>query len=69
MTTRHSGYLVTLEKDKREDDAEYILNAIRMIKGVISVKPVVADPLGEQIASDRLKDKITREMFQVIKDA
>lgn len=40
MTTRHSGYLVTLDQNYRDDDAEPILTALRMVKGVIDVRPV-----------------------------
>lgn len=43
MTTRHSGYFVVLEEDIREDDAEALIIALRMIKGVVSVKPVESD--------------------------
>lgn len=43
MTDRHAAYIVTLKEDIREDDAELILNALRMIKGVASVEPIVAD--------------------------
>jgi hypothetical protein len=43
MTDRHAGYLVVLAEDLRADsDAEYVLNAIRMIKGVQAVTPVPA---------------------------
>ena len=43
MTDRHAGYIVTLDHDIREDDAAAIITALRMVKGVISVEPVVAD--------------------------
>lgn len=43
MTDRHAGYVVTLARDIREDDAEAVITAISMVKGVVSVKPVVAD--------------------------
>ena len=53
MTDHHAAYLVTLEKDIREDDAEEsILVALRMIKGVIRVRPVQAD-MHEQLARIR----------------
>jgi hypothetical protein len=35
MTDRHAGYVVVLERDIREDDAEVILSAIGMVKGVL----------------------------------
>lgn len=43
MTDRHIGYIVTLESSLREDDAEYIKNAILMIRGVADVEPKVED--------------------------
>ncbi len=44
MTDRHAGYIVTLEAEIREDDAEHIMHAIMMIKRVIKVEPVVVNP-------------------------
>ena len=44
MTKRHIGYVVVLEEVLREDDAQEIINAIRMIKGVVGVQPVEKDP-------------------------
>lgn len=45
MTDRHAGYLVTLAADIRKDDAEAVVNAISMVKGVLSVTPVPSDVL------------------------
>lgn len=42
MTDRHTAYIVTLETPIREDDAQPTLDAIRQIKGVLDVRPVVA---------------------------
>lgn len=60
MTDRHSGYVVVLDHDMREDDAEAILNAIRMIKGVATVEPVVSSLLDGQIAEGR-RDRLWQE--------
>jgi hypothetical protein len=43
MTDRHAGYIVTLAEDIREDDAEAVLTALRMVSGVVSVTPLVSD--------------------------
>jgi hypothetical protein len=59
MTDRHSGYVVTLEKDIREDDAESIINAIRMIKGVSSVAPVIASH--EEMIFTARRDRLWKE--------
>lgn len=61
MTDRIKGLTVLLEPDKRDDDAEYIINAIRMIKGVVSVKAHVADMnhhLAVETARRALMDKL-----------
>jgi hypothetical protein len=42
VTDRHAGYLVVLDRDIREDDAEQILTALRMIRGVAEVRPILA---------------------------
>jgi hypothetical protein len=43
MTDRHAAYLVVLRDDIRDDDANAILTALRMVSGVASVQPVIAD--------------------------
>jgi len=43
MTDRLKGATVVFKADIREDDAESILNAIRMIKGVLAVTGVISD--------------------------
>jgi len=43
VTDRHAGYIVTLREDVREDAAEAIMTALRMVSGVTSVEPVTAD--------------------------
>lgn len=44
MTDNYKGCTVVFDKDVREDDAEFILNAIRMIKGVLSVSFSLSAP-------------------------
>ena len=44
MTDRFHSLTVFLDKDIREDDAEPLLAAIRMIRGVRMVVGEVADP-------------------------
>lgn len=43
MTDRYNTLTVALERDIREDDAEALLTAIRMLRGVLSVSGNVAD--------------------------
>ena len=59
MTDRHAGYLITLAENLREDDAEQILTALRMVRGVLSVEPVRTG-IDQQIAQSRA-DTVWRE--------
>lgn len=65
MTDRVSSFLVTLEQNRREDDAEAILNALRMVKGVIAVEPVKAD-VATQVAEARVSRQLRDRLWKVI---
>ena len=41
MTDRYKGFLITLDKEIRDDDADQIVTALKMIKGVFSVQPYI----------------------------
>lgn len=43
---RYNCLVVTLEKDMRDDDAEWIINAIRMIRGVNLLVCAELEPAG-----------------------
>lgn len=59
MTDRVSGFVVTLKQDIREDDVESTLDAIRHIKGVLGVMPVVTS------ASDHInRSRVQQEAGQ-----
>lgn len=65
MTDRHHGYIVVLEQDLRSDDAEATLNAIRQIKGVISVEPVVTE-VADHMARARVRDEMAHSIWKVL---
>jgi hypothetical protein len=67
VTDRHAGYLVTLASDVREDDAEDVMNALRMVRGVVAVTPVPIDP-GAAIAGQR-RDLAWRNALIALLDA
>ncbi len=68
MTDRHTGYVVALDKDMREDDAEAILAAISMIKGVLAVEPVDSDPAAA-ITRMRVRSEILTKMYEAFESA
>ena len=65
MTDRYSGLTVTFRKDIRDDDAEVIITAIRLIKGVLSVDsiPSTTDLL---IATNRVKAELRNKLWDVL---
>ena len=68
MTDRHSAYLVVLDDDIREDDAKSLINALYLIKGVISVQPVHGGNPHQMLAAARRDDKWRKRLVEVIRD-
>lgn len=65
MTDRIKGFLVTLENDIREDDAEFIVTAIKMIKGVYSVKSYIKN-MEDYMCENKAKMSELNEIFKFI---
>ena len=71
MTDRFYALTVVLEKDIREDDAEHIINAIRMIKGVIDVEGNITTPetwMAEERARRELRQKLIEIIYPHLKE-
>jgi len=67
MTERFKGFLVTLEKNVRQDDAEATIRAIEQVKGVLSVKPLVAN-IDSQIAEERVRMDFYQKLVKVLEE-
>ena len=67
MTDRVKGFNVTLESDVRIDDIETIMNAIKMIKGIVDVEPniVTTDDLFNRV---RIKNEYRNKLYKFIND-
>lgn len=65
MTDRIKGCVVAFDHDIRDDDAQGLLNAIRMIKGVQSVttKQVNAD---DWMNRQRIRLKLSSRLLKVL---
>ncbi len=61
MTDRAKGCFVSFEHDIRVDDVEFLVNAIKMIKGVSEVSLNIADS-NDWMNRNRIKSEI-REKF------
>lgn len=65
MTTRVKGFVVTLAKDMREDDAEAIRLALGMVRGVASVGAAEAST-DDAINRERVRSEMTAALFAVL---
>ncbi len=66
MTDRYYALTVVLEKNLREDDAEPIIAAIQLLRGVRSVTAHVGD-VEIHAAMVRAKGELTEKLFEVLK--
>lgn len=65
MTDRLKGLVVTLDQDYRIDDAEAIVNAIRQIKGVLSVSTSIAT--GEDYFNrERIRYELGEKLWAIL---
>ncbi len=65
MTDRVHTLTVVLDHDFRVDDAESIIDAIGMVKGVLSVTGVVADSTS-YMAEERARHDLGQKIFDVV---
>jgi len=65
MTDRIKGFTVALDNDIRIDDVEFIMNAIKMIKGVNNVESLVSDS-SDFIARSRYKSEVQAKIFKML---
>jgi hypothetical protein len=65
MTDRHIAYTVLLKEPIREDDAEPILAAIGMIKGVHKVTPVVQD-VQQLFTYEQVRLELGQKLWKVL---
>jgi hypothetical protein len=63
MTTRLNGLVVAFENDIREDDAQSIIDAILMIKGVASVTANTVQQ-DDYILRSRIKAEIEKALYE-----
>lgn len=65
MTERLNALTVVLSQDIREDDAQAIIDAIKMIRGVASVEGNVVD-INSHIAYTRARNDLTQKLFDAL---
>lgn len=65
MADRVKGFTVTLEEDIRDEIAEEILNAVRMVKGVAHVEPSITTP-EDHMNRQMVKNELSEKLFKVL---
>ena len=66
MTDRHAGYIVTMKREIREDDAEAVIKAIELLAPVASVTPVRADA-AYHMAHERALRELKEKLWEALK--
>jgi hypothetical protein len=67
MTDRLNGVTVIFNRDIRDDDAGPVIKAIKMIKGVATVKPVIVDSSAFN-ASWRAKQELIEKLHAFVSE-
>lgn len=65
MTDRIKGLTVVLEKSYREDDCDEIINAITMLKGVVSVKKHIMKN-EDFFLRERFRRELARQFYEML---
>ncbi len=65
MTDRVAAFTVVLDQNIRIDDVEFIVNAIKAIRHVQSVKPIVSN-YELHIAEERVRREIYGKIFDIV---
>jgi len=67
MSDRYHSLTVALERDIRDDEAEYLMDAIKLLRGVMDVTGNVTDP-PSYTAHVRITHKVTQQLQDLIKE-
>jgi hypothetical protein len=65
MTTRIKGLTVVLERDVREDDCQHLIDAIKMLRGVAQVVPLVTDA-SDYVNRERVRVELAEKLMDVL---
>jgi hypothetical protein len=66
MTDRFVALTVVLEQPTRDDDAAPIIAAVKQLRGVLSVTPIVADAM-QYAAEQRARFALFEKIIEIVK--
>lgn len=67
MTESVHSFQVVLRRDIREDDVEPLLNAIRLLTGVLEVTPIKSS-WDSTMAEERARDEMASRIYELLRD-
>jgi len=65
MTDRLKGAWVAFDHDIREDDAKCLIDAIKMLRGVLEVKTEVSSS-DDWIAESRIRHELGKKLLDIV---
>ena len=65
MTDRYHSITVVLEKDVREDDARALIDAIKQMRCVLTVRGVVSN-IESMMAEERARHEIGKQLIDIV---
>ncbi len=63
MTDRIKGLTVTIESGIRDNDCDHIINAIKQIRGVVSVASHI-DDIDNHLAKQQVRHELREKFFE-----
>lgn len=66
MSARIDSFLVVLDTNIREEDAQRVANLLLQVRGVSAVKPNVTNVM-QSIAEERARHKLCEKLLEVLK--
>lgn len=66
MTNKYCGFIVVLDQDLRHDDAQALVGAIKLLRGVLTVTPLAADA-NYQTAELRARIELNERLLKILK--
>jgi len=67
MSDRYNYLIVVLEKDLKDEDAQPLLEAIKCLRGVLSVTPNISDS-DAWAAEERVRRELTEKLWRVLRE-
>lgn len=66
MANHYNALTIVLEEDLHEDDAKALIDAIQMMRGVLTVTPNVRD-IASAVSDARAKQELTLKLLEVLR--